>query len=110
MSDSIFSLTKAELDIFIFKSVNDAFKHYINRLEEGLTKNNDNNLKSTKEACHELKVSRQTLNNWRKIGVINEILKPHIIKLNGRVLYNIQGVKKAISDNSVLFRNLKSVT
>ena len=51
---------------------------------------------SIKELCLQLKLSKQTLYNWQKDEKVNWLLVPCRKQFGGKVLYDLEGIKKAI--------------
>lgn len=55
------------------------------------------------EVCNQLQLSKQTIYNWRKDEKVNWLLEPCRKKMGGKVLYNLEDIKKAIKNYPGLF-------
>jgi hypothetical protein len=58
---------------------------------------------STKELCTQLKVSRQTINNWLKNNSTKAIIENNRQKIGNKVWYNLTGIKEIMAKNPRLF-------
>jgi hypothetical protein len=101
MDDKIYMMTRKELQELIESTVEGVFARYIPELMQELTKEEE--LTDTKTVCAELKISRQTLNNWRNSPNTKNLIAPFISKRGGKVLYNLKGIKQTISQYAVMF-------
>ena len=61
-------------------------------------------LVDVKELCRELKVSRQTINNWKK-SRIGFVFNPCIHKMGGKVLYDITAIRQVLKEHKEFFGN-----
>jgi len=60
-------------------------------------------LVDTNTVCSELRITRQTLNNWFKKQATKNLLNETSIKKGNRNMYNLNEIKKIIKSNKLIF-------
>jgi hypothetical protein len=62
-------------------------------------------LVNVKDLCKEFGVTRQIISNWKKSPKTSHILKQYMVQVGKRTKYNLEGLKQAMIDESILFGN-----
>lgn len=94
-------MSRKELEDLIGKLVAAEVKKQLAELRQPTPKKEQ--LVDVKAVCKELKVSRQTVNNWRKSIRTKTIIEPCVHRVGGKVLYDIVALREAIKGNKIYF-------
>lgn len=80
----------------------------LNRAPNDDRKENEPTLLSTKDLCKLLEISRVTLNNWFGDGQTGLLLKQFKHKVRNRNMYDLNGIRRIISEYPGLFKNVEN--
>src|SRR5689334_13813301 len=96
---SIHHLDMKDLEKMIEIAVEKSVKKHLK-----VTQNQDKDEKwlSIKDACKQLRVSRQTLNNWQKDKRYELVVSLNFKKSGNRTWINADGIKRFMNENSIL--------
>lgn len=95
------NMTRKELEEFLEQLVATEVKKQLATMKQHPVAKEE--LVDVKKLCEELKVSRQTVNNWRKSDKTGSVINPCIRKMGGKILYDIAAIRRAIKEHETLF-------